>query len=144
MPCGLGFHPYFPCTAQTELATSVDHVWTVDAAILPVERVPAIGRYDVSGGPVCGRSLDNGYDGWSGEARIRTPGAPFALRMSSPDAGFFQLYSPGEGGLFVAEPVSHANAALNAPEADWPALGLRVLAPGEGMRMRMRIEVEPV
>jgi aldose 1-epimerase len=30
--------------------------------------------------------------------------------MSSPDADFFQLYSPPSGELFVIEPVTHANA----------------------------------
>ena len=61
--------------------------------------------------------------------------------MSSPDARFFQLYSPPAGGIFVAEPVTHANAALNAPEEQWPELGMRVLEPGEAMRLDMRLEV---
>jgi aldose 1-epimerase len=61
--------------------------------------------------------------------------------MSSPDAHYFQLYSPPTGGIFVAEPVSHANCALNAPEEQWPELGMRVLDCGEEMRLRMRIEV---
>src|SRR3712207_9341865 len=50
------------------------------------------------------------------------PILPFRIEMSSPDARFFQLYSPAAGGLFVAEPVSHANAALNAPEEQWAEL----------------------
>lgn len=143
MPCGLGLHPYFPCGSGTRLATRVAHVWTVDADVLPVERVPADGRYDLSGGPACGRGLDNGYDGWGGTALIEDRERPFAIEMSSADAGFFQLYSPESGGLFVAEPVSHANAALNAPETEWPALGLRVLAPGGTMRLTMTLTVVP-
>jgi aldose 1-epimerase len=63
--------------------------------------------------------------------------------LSSPDALFFQLYSPPTGGIFVAEPVTHANAALNAPEEDWAELGMRVLEPGEQMKLDMRIEVLP-
>jgi aldose 1-epimerase len=63
--------------------------------------------------------------------------------MSSRDADFFQLYSPPTGGIFVAEPVTHANAALNAPEEDWAELGMRVLEPGEQMKLDMRIEVLP-
>jgi aldose 1-epimerase len=59
--------------------------------------------------------------------------------LSSPDAHYFQVYSPAEGGLFVAEPVTHANAALNEPEDLWPSLGLRVLAPGEKMALNARI-----
>jgi aldose 1-epimerase len=63
--------------------------------------------------------------------------------MSSNDARFFQLYSPKEGGLIVAEPVSHANAALNEPEDAWADLGLRVLEPGEEMSLTMRLDVRP-
>jgi aldose 1-epimerase len=37
--------------------------------------------------------------------------------------------------------VSHANAALNEPESRWPELGLRVLEPGESMRLRMHLSV---
>jgi aldose 1-epimerase len=61
--------------------------------------------------------------------------------MNSPDAHFFQLYSPANGGLFVAEPVTHANAALNAPEAEWAGLGMRVLEPDERMALTMRIDL---
>jgi aldose 1-epimerase len=143
MPCGLGQHPYFPCHGDTRLETEVASVWTIDDKVLPVDKVPAQLRYDLSGGPACGRGLDNGFGDWSGRTRILAPVLPFDIEMSSPDAGFFQLYSPASGELFVAEPVSHANAALNAPEEQWPDLGLRVLEPGETMTLTMRIEVTP-
>ena len=69
------------------------------------------------------------------------PNWPFDLRISSADAHFFQLYSPAAGGIFVAEPVSHANAALNAPEEEWEELGMRVLSPGNEMSLDMRLDV---
>ena len=141
MPCGLGQHPYFHCSPATRIDTMVTDVWTIDDAVLPVERVPAVGHYDLSDRPVCGLGLDHGFAGWGGTARLTDPSWPFAIAMSSPDAHFFQLYSPVEGGLFVAEPVSHANAALNAPEAEWAALGLRILEPGERMALTMRIDL---
>jgi aldose 1-epimerase len=65
------------------------------------------------------------------------------VRLSSAQAKFFQLYSPAQGNVFVAEPVTHANAALNAPEYEWPELGLRVLAPGEAMSLDVRLDVTP-
>jgi aldose 1-epimerase len=37
--------------------------------------------------------------------------------------------------------VTHANAALNAPEDEWAGLGMRVLAPGERMSLTMRIDL---
>lgn len=141
MPCGLGQHPYFRCTGETVLDTEVTHVWTIDEHVLPVEKVAATGRFDLKEGRVCGQDLDHGFAGWGGNARISTPGEPFELTMSSPEARFFQLYSPPEGELFVAEPVTHANAALNAPEEEWPELGMRVLAPGEEMALEMRLDV---
>ncbi len=141
MPCGLGQHPYFHCTDETVLDTGVESVWTVDELVLPIEKLPAQGRYDMRDRRICGQGLDNGFGGWSGRARIETPGLPSRIELSSPDARFFQCYSPPEGGLFVAEPVSHANAALNEPEALWPELGMRVLEPGETMALTMRLDI---
>jgi aldose 1-epimerase len=144
MPCGLGQHPYFPCTADTRLDTEVLGVWEIDEKVLPTGRVPAEGRYGLRDRLVCGQGLDHGFDGWGGIARMETPGLPFRIELSSPTARCFQLYSPSEGGLFVAEPVTHVNAALNAPEDEWPKLGLEVLEPGEEMELDARIAVVAV
>ena len=141
MPSGLGQHPYFPCTAQTRLDTEVGFAWTIDAQVLPVAKVPATGRYDLRDRLICGQDLDNGFEGWSGRVVMNDPDWPYELELSSPQARFFQIFSPPGGGFFVAEPVTHANAALNAPKPDWPKLGLRILEPGEEMRLDMRIEV---
>jgi aldose 1-epimerase len=141
MPCGLGQHPYFPCGPETRLDTRVTHAWTIDKKVLPSEKVPATGRYDLNDRRVCGQDLDNGFGGWGGEARMSDPEWPFELRLSSLDAHFFQLYSPPGGGIFVAEPVTHANAALNAPEEQWAGLGMCVLNPGEEMSLTMRLDV---
>ncbi len=143
MPCGLGQHPYFHCTPETVLDTEVTHAWTIDEKVLPVEKVPATGRYDLKERRVCGQDLDNGFGGWGRSCRIRTPGEPFSIAFSSPDADFFQLYSPSEGGIFVAEPVTHANAALNEPEERWAELGLRILEQGEEMSLDARFDVIP-
>jgi aldose 1-epimerase len=144
MPCGLGQHPYFHCGPATRLDTAVTHAWEIDEHVLPVAKVPAEGRFDLRDRRVCGQDLDHGFGGWCGEARISDPDWPVEIILSSPDAHFFQLYSPVEGSLFVAEPVSHANAALNEPEEDWPQLGLRVLEPGGEMHLDMQIDVRPV
>jgi aldose 1-epimerase len=144
MPCGLGQHPYFPCTPGTVLDTAVESVWTIDEQVLPVDKVSAQGRFDLRNRHVAGQDLDHGFGGWGGRARVTDPSLPFTVGMSSPDAKFFQLYSPPSGELFVIEPVSHANAALNEPEESWPELGLRVLEAGETMALTMRLDVKPV
>ncbi len=144
MPCGLGQHPYFHCASATRLRTEVANVWTIDEKILPVERVAAIGRFDIRDVAVCGLDLDHGFDGWAGHASISDPTWPFEVAMSSNEARFFQLYSPKQGGIMVAEPVTHANAALNAEEDRWGALGMRVLSPGQEMSLSMRLDVTPL
>jgi aldose 1-epimerase len=141
MPCGLGFHPYYPCTAETMLDTGVESAWTIDAAVLPVDNVPARGRYDLWARHICGQALDNGFDGWNGAASITWPGEEASLRLSSPDAGRFQVYSPPQGGLFVAEPVQNANAALNAPQSQWSKLGLTILEQGQSSALHARFDV---
>ncbi|MDB5700589.1 MAG: aldose 1-epimerase [Sphingomonadales bacterium] len=141
MPCGLGFHPYYPCTAETMLDTVVESAWTIDAAVLPVDNVPPRGRYDLRARRICGQALDNGFDGWNGAASIIWPGELASLRLSSPDAGRFQVYSPPNGGLFVAEPVQNANAALNAPQSQWPELGLTFLEQGQSSALHARFDV---
>lgn len=143
MPCGLGEHPYFPCGPQTRIDTKVEVAWTIDEHVLPVDKVPAAGRYDLNNRLACGQDLDNGFGGWGGTARMSDPDWPYEVRQTSPDAHFFQLYSPPHGGIFVAEPVTHANAALNHPESEWPELGMRVLDPGGEMSMAMRLDVIP-
>lgn len=141
MPCGLGLHPYYRCDAQTRLDTRVDCVWTVDADVLPVERVPASGRYDLRERTVCGQGLDNGYGGWSGSARVDWPGAGASLHLGAEDAPYFQVFSPESGGIFAAEPVQHANAALNAPQDEWQGLGIRMLGNEEQRELRVRFDV---
>jgi len=141
MPCGLGLHPSFNCGPQTRIQTSVEEVWVIDQDLLPVERLPAHGRYEISDDPICSRDLNNGYCGWSGRAIFTDPDWPFELELSSPDARFLQIYSPVGTGSFDAEPVSHANAALNEPEEDWPALGIQLLEPQEEADFEMRLEV---
>jgi aldose 1-epimerase len=143
MPCGLGQHPYFPCGPETQIDTRATHAWTIDKDILPVEKVVADGLYDLRERLVCGQDLDNGWGGWDGSARMTDSDWPYSVEISSLQARFFQLYSPPSGGIFVAEPVTHANAALNAAEEQWPELGMRVLEPGETMSLDMRLDVIP-
>jgi aldose 1-epimerase len=144
MPCGLGLHPYFPCTGETVLDADVARAWTIDADTLPVDEVPAKGRYELRDRRICAAGLDNGFGGWGGMARLRDPAWPFDIALTSAEARFLHVYSAREGGFVALEPVTHANAALNAPENEWGALGLRVLAPGETMSLTMRVDVTPV
>lgn len=132
MPAGLGFHPYYPCDPDTVLDAQVACVWSVDARVLPVERMAATGRYDLNHRRIDRADLDNGYDGWIGRATLTWPTRGQRLTLMS-ESGFLQVYAPAEGGLVVVEPVTHANDALSWPEADWARLGMAVVEPGASL-----------
>lgn len=138
MPCALGLHPYYPCDSETILDTIVTTAWMIDAQVLPVEEVPATGRYDLVKRRICGQGLDNGFEGWNGKANIDWGAARHPLTLTSSDAPRFQVYSPSEGGLFVAEPVQNSNAALNEPQEQWHALGIALLERGEQRTLHAR------
>jgi len=139
MPCALAFHPYFACDSATRIATGVTDVWLIDEQVLPTIRVPVTGKFIPSNGPVCGRGLDHGYEGWSGEAVIDW-GHGVRVRMTAP-CPRFQLYAPAAGGLFVAEPVENANAALNLPQEEWRGAGIEMLGTGEERSLTVRFAV---
>ena len=83
-----------------------------------------------------------GFDsrGWSGETTFRWPNRGKGLKLTS-EAPRFQLYSPKDGGLIAAEPVTNANAALNHPQSEWEKLGLWLLQPDERVQLTARFEV---
>jgi aldose 1-epimerase len=140
MPCGLGQHPYFPCSPTTLLEARADTVWTIDSQILPVTRIKSEGRYDLRRKRICGADLDNGYEGWSGRADVFWPERAMGVSVVS-RAPRLQIYAPKSGALCVVEPVTNANAALNRPEEEWLSLGLAILKSGEETRLTVRFEV---
>jgi len=137
MPCGLGFRQAMRCGPETRVQTFVDEVW--DGG----EREAPAGRFDISDSLVCGTGVDACYGGWCGRALFTDPDWPFELELSSPEARFLQLRSPEGCAHFIAEPASHALAALNAPQAMWASLGIQVLAPGEEAGFQARLQVQP-
>jgi aldose 1-epimerase len=141
MPCGLGFHPFFDAPPDTWIDARVNAVWTVDAEVMPVERIAPEGRYSLDGRSIARAGLDNGYDGWSGEALLRWPSRGVGLRISSPTARRFQVYAPADQDVICAEPVENANDALSRPEADWRRLGITILAPGETATLEARYDL---
>lgn len=141
MPCGLGQHPFFDAPDDLEIDTRVSGVWTIDDEIMPVALEPAEGRYGLERRRIARADLDNGYEGWSGDAILRWPSAGAGLRISSRDAPRFQVYAPTDAPVLCAEPVVNANDALSRPETEWEAAGITVLAPGEAVRMTSRFDV---
>ena len=119
------------------------HAWTIDEHVLPVEQGAADGPLR----PPRPAGLRPGSRPWlrrlGREARMTDPDWPYDAAAVVARRALLPALFAAEGGIFVAEPVTHANAALNAPEEQWSELGMRVLEPGEEMSLDMRLEVIP-
>jgi len=141
MPAGIGLHPYFPAGDRVRLQTRASSVRLTDDERLPAGKpVQALGAYDLSDRLIAEAGLDNGYAGWSGQLDILYPTHTVRMTASS-NASWLQVYAPKGETFFCAEPVTHANDALAMDEAGWEAQGIRVLEPGQSLRMDMRLEV---
>jgi aldose 1-epimerase len=141
-PVGLGWHPYFLRHDGCELQFSAQSVWQNDTQNLPSEltRIPA--EWDFSNGRALQEpGLDNCFVNRTGPVHIGWPGQGVELTLSTSEAldHLVVFTPPTELGFFAVEPVTHANNALgmNDPVAN----GMRILAPGEALQVRCRMEI---
>jgi aldose 1-epimerase len=144
MPAGLGHHPYFPRTEQCRVSAEIAGIWWPEAGQLPVERVAPPPDSDPRRGVAVDRiSLDHGYSGWTGSARIDWPERRAHLTMTAdPALSTLVIYSPPGRGFVCVEPVSHCIDAFNLAARGMSDTGMRVLAPGESWEATVRFTPE--
>jgi len=141
MPAGLGWHPYFPRTPETTLTARVSGLWLTDAEILPVACVaPPPDRDPGRGLAVDRAALDNAFVGWDGQAVVTWPERRAGLGLAAPPPlGTLVVYTPPGQSVFCAEPVSHVTDAFNLAAAGQADTGMLTLAPGETVRVTLRL-----
>jgi aldose 1-epimerase len=144
-PCGLGWHPFFPRSAATELAFAADAMWETDATRLPLRLEPVAEALDFSSPRAFGDTvLDNCFSGWRPPATIRWPEHALSVTIDA-DAPcrHIVVYVPPGRDFFAVEPVSHMTDAFNrAALAGASDTGTRALAPGETFSCTMRVSVQ--
>ncbi|MBB6487074.1 aldose 1-epimerase [Rhizobium lusitanum] len=145
LPFGLGWHPYFPLTAQTTLFAPARHFRTETEGFLPGQRTDIPADLDFSR-PLSlpRRWVNNGLEDWSGEALIAWPEKRASLRLTAdatvrhafvfiPDTDFIPAYRHD---YFCFEPMSHIANGHNLPD-----LGdLKILQPGETLAASIRLQ----
>lgn len=142
LPYGLGQHPCFVRTPQSQLQAQVQGVWLSGKDPLPTEHSSAFpDTWDLRGGiSTRGAFIDNAYTGWSGVGTIAWPERALTLTMRVPDVveraqndGYCLLYRPETGPGFCFEPVTHPIDAFHAPLQP----GLVVLARQQSLRLHV-------
>lgn len=144
LPFGLGWHPYFPMTPQTTLLAPAHKYRTEVEGWLPGEAVEIPEDVDFrTPRSLPHRWVNNGFEDWSGEARIDWPehGARLSLRADPLFRHAFVFVSDAvfdpafQRDYFCFEPMSHLANGHNLP-----GLGdLAVLQPGETLSGSIRM-----
>jgi aldose 1-epimerase len=143
LPYGIGFHPWFVRTQETQLQFDSQNYWTEDGDYVPHERRPCIaGETDHFNAL---RALPDGwintaFEGWGRSATLSIPneGLNVAIRASE-TLGNLMVYSPSGAANFVClEPMSHIPNAHCLPNL---ALGANLsrLEPGKTLEGAMWI-----
>lgn len=147
MPFGLGWHPYFHLTAQTQLQLNAQKMWTQGVGYLPETRIDLRDDLDFSQlKKLPDQWVNNGFEGWDGTAHIVWPEHETQLTITA-DALFdrFFLYAPhgvpepqSRSDYFCLEPMSHM--AGDHHRAGFG--GLKILHPNESLSGTIRLQPE--
>lgn len=144
-PVGLGWHPFFPRNALTELRFAAAGVWQTDRTRLPTQLDPVPSRWDfATPRAIAATTLDNCFAGWRPPATVAWPDRGLSVAISADAAcGYLVVFAPPDGDFVAVEPVTHMTDAFNRAAAGSPSTGTRLLAPGETFSCTMRISVAP-
>jgi aldose 1-epimerase len=140
-PFGLGFHPYFPRSAATELGFQADGVWQTDATQLPTTKIaiPDAWRFDPQRA-VDAIALDNVFTLWRGEATLVDRTRHIATTIAADRAAScLVVYVPPARDFLAVEPVTHMTDAFNRAARGEGGTGTRTLAAGAAFSCTMRI-----
>lgn len=145
LPCGLGWHPYFPMTPRTRLTAPASSVWLEGVDYLPTDEVPLTVDLDFrKAAPLPDEWINNGFEGWNGSARIDWPDRSLTLKIDAdPIFSRYVVYRPDTdrdaayaGDWFCFEPMTHTIDGFRMADMG----GLLPLAPGERLAGCIRLE----
>ena len=140
-PFGLGFHPFFPRDARTELGFVAAAVYENDATQLPLRRVaiPPAWQFDPPR-PCAETGLDNVFTGWRGDATLVDHASGLTTALAADRAcRYLVVYAPREAPFIALEPVTHETDAFNRHARGTADTGFRTLPPGGTFSCTMRI-----
>jgi aldose 1-epimerase len=134
-PVGLGWHPYFSKRAGAHLSFSAQSIWQMGQDKIPVAQVAHAGLSQA----VDALEIDNCFSGWNGQAVLQDD----LLRSEiTSDVKHLVVFTNKEKDFVAIEPVSHANNAMNAGNAnESSAHGVVTLEAGQSWQASMSITV---
>lgn len=140
MPAGLGFHTFFPVTAEAHLESRWEGVWKVGPDLLPNNWERTSPAIDFSHSrPISGWRVDNCFTGWNRVASLAYAEHRVGISASEGCSNIV-VYSPGDQRNFIAlEPVTNINNGFALAAQGQLNTGIHVLEPGESLSISMSI-----
>jgi aldose 1-epimerase len=138
---GLGFHPWLPRHPGGTLEAPAEIVWLSGEDKIPTVAAKPPADWDFARPrPLPGRDLDNGFAGWTGQARYEWPAADGRWRLDvESDCDQYIVYAPAGRPFFCFEPVSHKPSPGQTGGLD----GLVLVEPGASLLRAARFTVTP-
>lgn len=138
---GIGFHPYLPRTAQTQLRALAQTVWKASGDTLPEKQCAIPPDWNFSQLSRLPNDLvDHAFTGWDGRCLITQADAGYQLACEVRGADYFLLFCPTGRDFFCFEPVSHPINAHHLPGKP----GLRLLQYGQSIELEFRLSYQPL
>ena len=136
MPAGLGFHPYFLRTPDTQVKTQYEGYWAASEALHPKKKIAGSYRKDWNAGAsvIDEKLTDHTHYGFGGKAQITEPNRPTITITADPNCDNLHIYTPTDGPSFCLEPVTDRADPFNETPFQ-----LKVLAPNESYTTWMEI-----
>jgi aldose 1-epimerase len=133
MPAGLGLHPYFLRPKGVRLFAPHHGRWTSDGPVADRRFC----RPELIGQP-----LDTCFIGWSNTARLSCPQRRMDIVISASSSAYaLVVYSPKSSNFVCIEPVTNVNDGFNAAARRVGRTGVRVLAPGQDLQLKVTMSV---
>jgi aldose 1-epimerase len=134
MPGGLGVHPYFLRSPDARLEAGHRGLWTGHRAQSDARFLREEALHD--------HAIDDCFTEWSRTACLTLPERKRRIRIKgSSSATALVVYAPRAADFICIELVTHVNDGINALAAGNEATGIRVLEPGESMRLDIEFQV---
>ena len=146
MPCGLGWHPFFPKDADTIVRFKTKNVWAHESAP-PREhpmKTPPEWQFD-KGLKISGLELDTCFGGFDGKAEVIWPSRNRKINITAySDFGHVVVWSPTGENFFCVEPVTNATDAFNLASRGVAGTGIKTLDPEESLTETMTLAVSEI
>lgn len=146
MPCGLGWHPFFPKDDDTVVCFKTKNVWAHESAP-PRERpikTPPEWQFE-KGLKISELELDTCFGGFDGKAELIWPSRNRKINMTAySDFGHVVVWSPEGEDFFCVEPVTNATDAFNLASRGVAGTGIKTLDPEESLTETMTLTVSEI